>query len=208
MQTTSFENQPVNFYEEPEEVFSMNPKKFMLWLFVVSITMIFASLTSAYIYKQSDKDAWITFDLPEVLLYSTIVIVVSSVFMQLSYYFAKKDEIGRLKINLLITAILGIAFLAMQWQGWAKLVEMGIFVGGVDRMGNPVSPAGSFVYVLMGLHAFHLITGLIFLLNVTWNAFRFRIHKKALLKIELCNIYWHFLGGLWVYLYLFMSLNR
>ncbi len=208
MQTTSFENQPVNFYEEPEEVFSMNPKKFMLWLFVVSITMIFASLTSAYIYKQSDKDAWITFDLPEVLLYSTIVIVVSSVFMQLSYYFAKQDEIGRLKINLLITAILGIAFLAMQWQGWAKLVEMGIFVGGVDRMGNPVSPAGSFVYVLMGLHAFHLITGLIFLLNVTWNAFRFRIHKKALLKIELCNIYWHFLGGLWVYLYLFMSLNR
>ncbi|PKQ68639.1 cytochrome c oxidase subunit 3 [Raineya orbicola] len=208
MQTTSFENQPVNFYEEPEEVFSMNPKKFMLWLFVVSITMIFASLTSAYIYKQSDKDAWITFDLPEVLLYSTIVIVLSSIFMQLSYHFAKKDEIGKLKINLFITAILGVTFLVMQWEGWVKLVQMGIFVGGVDRMGNPVSPAGSFVYVLMGLHAFHLITGLIFLLSVTWSAFRFKVHKKAMLKIELCNIYWHFLGGLWVYLYLFMSLNR
>ncbi|MDW8295821.1 MAG: cytochrome c oxidase subunit 3 [Raineya sp.] len=208
MQTTSYENQPINFYEEPEEVFSMNPKKFMLWLFVVSITMIFASLTSAYIYKQSDKDSWITFDLPEVLLYSTIVIVVSSVFMQLSYFFAKKDELGKLKINLLITAILGVAFLVLQWEGWVKLVEMGIFVGGVDRMGNPVSPAGSFVYVLMGLHAFHLITGLIFLLIVTWNAFRYKVHRKAMLQIELCNIYWHFLGGLWVYLYLFMSLNR
>lgn len=208
MQRISFENQITNFYEEPEEVFSMNPKKFMMWLFVVSITMIFASLTSAYIYKQSDPDAWITFDLPDILLYSTIVIITSSVFMQLSFWSAKKDEIQKLQLSLVITAILGISFLVMQWKGWEKLIEMGIYFGGVDKMGKPVSPAGSFVYVLMGLHAFHLITGLIFLLVVTWNAFRLQVHKKAMLQIELCNIYWHFLGGLWVYLYLFMLLNR
>ncbi|GAB4130221.1 MAG: hypothetical protein OHK0045_20230 [Raineya sp.] len=201
------ENQTLNFYEEPEQVFSMNPKKFMMWLFIVSITMIFASMTSAYIFKQADV-RWLTFDLPEVLGYSTAVIVISSVFMQAAYFFSKKDEIAKIKVFLLFTLLLGIVFLMMQWEGWVKLVEMGIYVGGVDKTGQPVNVAGSFVYVLMGLHAFHLITGIVFLALVTWSAFRYQVHSKSLVRIEMCTIYWHFLGGLWVYLYFFLVLNR
>jgi cytochrome c oxidase subunit 3 len=197
----------LNFYEEPEQVFSMNPKKFMMWLFIVSIAMIFASLTSAYIFKQSDT-RWFTFDLPEVLGYSSIIIAISSVSMQWAFISAKKDALNHLKLGILITAVLGIAFLAMQWQGWVKLVEMGIYVGGVDKTGQPVNVSGSFVYVLMGVHAFHLITGLIFLLLVLVAAFRYQIHSKALVRIEMCTVYWHFLGGLWLYLYFFLVLNR
>jgi cytochrome c oxidase subunit 3 len=197
----------LNFYEEPEQVFSMNPKKFMMWLFIVSIAMIFASLTSAYIFKQSDT-RWFTFDLPEVLGYSSIIIAISSVSMQWAFISAKKDALNHLKLGILITAVLGIAFLAMQWQGWVKLVEMGIYVGGVDKTGQPVNVSGSFVYVLMGVHAFHLITGLIFLLLVLVATFRYQIHSKALVRIEMCTVYWHFLGGLWLYLYFFLVLNR
>lgn len=201
------ENQALNFYEEPEQVFSMNPKKFMMWLFIVSITMIFASMTSAYIFKQADA-RWLTFDLPEVLAYSSVIIAISSIFMQASYFFAKKDELGKTKISLLITLVLGIVFLLMQWEGWAKLVEMGIYVGGVDKTGQPVNVAGSFVYVLTGLHAFHLITGIVFLAVLTWATFRYQVHSKSTTQIEMCVIYWHFLGGLWIYLYFFLVLNR
>lgn len=201
------ENQALNFYEEPEQVFAMNPKKFMMWLFIVSITMIFASMTSAYIFKQADA-RWLTFDLPEVLGYSSVIIAISSVFMQASYFFAKKDELGKTKISLLITLVLGIAFLLMQWEGWAKLIEMGIYIGGVDKTGQPVNVAGSFVYVLMGLHAFHLITGIVFLAVLTWATFRYKVHSKSTTRMEMCVIYWHFLGGLWIYLYFFLLLNR
>jgi len=203
----SFEERTLNFYEEPEQVFSMNPKKFMMWLFIVSITMIFASLTSAYIFKQADV-RWLTFDLPEVLGYSSVIIAISSVFMQASYFFVKKDEIGKALISLLATLVLGFAFLIMQWKGWEKLVEMGIYVGGVDRTGQPVNVAGSFVYVLMGVHAFHLITGIVFLMIVTWATFRYQAHSKSMTRMEMCAIYWHFLGGLWIYLYFFLLLNR
>jgi cytochrome c oxidase subunit 3 len=203
----SFEEQNLNFYEEPEQVFSMNPKKFMMWLFIVSITMIFASLTSAYIFKQADV-RWLTFDLPEVLGYSSVIIAISSVFMQASYFFVKKNEIGKALISLLATLVLGFAFLIMQWKGWEKLVEMGIYVGGVDRTGQPVNVAGSFVYVLMGVHAFHLITGIVFLMIVTWATFRYQVHSKSMTRMEMCAIYWHFLGALWIYLYFFLLLNR
>lgn len=203
----NLENKALDFYEEPEEVFAMNPKKFMMWLFIVSITMIFASMTSAYIFKQADA-RWLTFDLPEVLGYSSVIIALSSVFMQAAYFFAKKNDILKIKISLFITLLLGIAFLVMQWKGWVKLVEMGIYVGGVDKTGQPVNVAGSFVYVLMGLHAFHLITGIIFLALVTWATFRYQVHSKSLVRIEMCTIYWHFLGGLWIYLYFFLVLNR
>lgn len=199
--------QPINFYEEPEQVFAMNPKKFMMWLFIVSITMIFASMTSAYIFKQADV-RWLTFDLPEVLGYSSVVIAISSVFMQAAYFFVKKDDLVKTKISLLITFVLGIAFLVMQWEGWVKLVEMGIYVGGVDKTGQPVNVAGSFVYVLMGLHAFHLITGIVFLMILIGATFRYRVHSKSTTQIEMCVIYWHFLGGLWIYLYFFLVLNR
>jgi len=179
----------------------------MMWLFIVSIAMIFASLTSAYIFKQSDT-RWLTFDLPEILGYSSLSIALSSISMQLAYYFAKKNDITKLKTNLFITVVLGVVFLVMQWEGWVKLVEMGIYVGGVDKTGEAVNVAGSFVYVLMGVHAFHLITGLLFLIFVTFAAFRYQIHSKSMVRMEMCTVYWHFLGGLWIYLYFFLVLNR
>ncbi|MDX1905214.1 MAG: cytochrome oxidase subunit III [Thermonemataceae bacterium] len=196
-----------SFYEEPEQVFSMNPKKFMMWLFIVSITMIFASLTSAYIFKQSDT-RWLTFDLPDVLGYSSLIIVLSSVFMQAGFFYAKKNDIAKLKLTLTFTLVLGIIFLLLQWEGWVKLVQMGVFFGGVDKTGQPVNVSGSFVYVLMGVHAFHLITGLIFLVLVVVAAFRYQVHSKSMVRMEMATIYWHFLGGLWIYLYFFMLLNR
>ncbi|MDB5263316.1 MAG: cytochrome oxidase subunit [Adhaeribacter sp.] len=180
----------------------VHPLKFVLWLMIISIIMMFAAFTSAYIVRKEEGN-WLDFDLPDSLLINTGLLVLSSVFMQMAYFSARKDNIKQLKAYLVLTLVLGTAFLIGQWEAWGTLVDRKIFFGGVDA-----NPSGSFLYVLTGVHGFHLITGLIFILIVLISSFQFKIHSKKLLRIELCTIYWHFLGGLWVYLYLFLTLNH
>ncbi len=175
----------------------VNPKKFTLWLFIVSIVMIFISMTSAYIVKRSDGE-WLIFDLPEALLYTTFVIIASSVAMHWAYLSAKNDSISNLKVGLILTLGLSLVFLAGQYYGWTQLVDRDVYFVG--------NAAGSFVYVLTGLHAFHLISGIIFLIIVLISAWKYKVHSRSMLQIEMCTTYWHFLGGLWVYLYLFLSM--
>jgi cytochrome c oxidase subunit III len=180
----------------------VHPLKFALWLIIISIIMMFAAFTSAYIVRKEEGN-WLQFDLPDNLLINTGILVLSSLFMQLAYFAARKDNIKQLKVLLVVTFALGTAFLLGQWEAWGDLVNRKIFFGGSDA-----NPSGSFLYVLTGVHGFHLITGLIFVLIVLISSFQFKVHSKNLLRIELCTIYWHFLGGLWVYLYLFLTLNH
>ena len=180
----------------------INPLKFTLWLIIISIIMMFAAFTSAYIVRKEEGN-WLEFSLPNNLLINTLILIVSSVCMQLAYTAARKDNLNQLKVFLAGTLVLGIAFLVGQWQAWSNLVNNRVFFGGVDA-----NPSGSFLYVLTGVHGFHLVTGLIFVLIVLVSSFQFKVHSKNLLRIELCTIYWHFLGGLWVYLYLFLFLNH
>lgn len=187
--------------QEPERPLSMNPKKFALWLFIVSILMLFAALTSAYIVRRADGN-WLQFDLPFVLWINTFVIVLSSCTMQWAYLCAKRNELAKLKLAILITTGLGFAFLAGQFFAWEKLVEMNVFFGGSSS-----NPAGSFLYVLTGLHGFHLISGIVYLLIVLSSSFHYKIHSKNLVQIEMCTTYWHFLDFLWIYLFVFLIIN-
>jgi len=185
--------------EEPKPTLAMQPKKFAMWLFIVSIVMLFAALTSAYIVKQSDGN-WLSFDLPSAFILSTIIIVISSLTMHLAYLAAKKDELGKVKMMLLSTVVLGALFLFTQYYSWSQLVENNVYF-----VSNYAS--GSFIYVFTGLHGVHLVSGLIFLLITFGSSVRLNVHSKKLLQIEMCMTYWHFLGGLWLYLYLFLLFN-
>jgi len=177
----------------------VHPLKFTLWLLIMSIVMMFAAFTSAYIVRREEGN-WLEFNLPAGLLINTLIIVLSSVTMQWAYYSAKKDNLNSLRIALMVTFILSLSFLIGQWNVWGELVVNKIFFGGPTA-----NPSGSFVYVLTGVHGFHLITGLIFLVIVLISAFLYRVHAKNLLRIELCTTYWHFLSALWVYLYVFLA---
>ncbi|MDQ3290652.1 MAG: cytochrome c oxidase subunit 3 [Bacteroidota bacterium] len=177
----------------------IHPLKFTLWVLIMSIIMMFAAFTSAYIVRR-DEGNWLEFDLPNGLITNSIIIIVSSLTMQWAYYAAKKDNLNSLKISLLATLGLGLAFLLGQWNVWGELVNNKIFFGGPTS-----NPSGSFLYVLTGVHGFHLITGLIFLLILIGAAFRYNVHSKNMLRIELCTTYWHFLSVLWVYLYVFLA---
>jgi cytochrome c oxidase subunit 3 len=182
-----------------EQPISMHPKKFALWLFLVTVVMIFAALTSAYIVRQAEGN-WLEYDLPRIFWVTSGIVVLSSIAMQFAYFSAKKDNFLGLRVGMVSTVLLGIAFLVGQWYSWVALVDQEVFFVG--------NPAGSFLYVFTGLHALHLISGVIFLIIVLISTFRDKVHSKALNTLEMSATYWHFLGGLWLYLFLFLLLNH
>jgi cytochrome c oxidase subunit 3 len=189
--------------EEARKPLGMHPKKFALWLFMVSVIMIFGALTSAYIVRQAAGN-WLDFELASIFWVNTAVILLSSVTMHWAYISAKRDNIEMAKVAITITALLGSAFLIGQFLAWSQLVSNGIYL--VGREGSGVS--GSFLYVISGLHGIHVISGVIFLIVVLVSIFKFKIHSKNLAQIEMCATYWHFLDALWLYLFVFLLLNR
>lgn len=145
--------------------------------------MLVAAFTSAYLVRRAEGN-WTEFEIPSIFYYSTGVLVLSSVFMHLGFKSAEKDNFGNLKIFISLTFVSGILFLIMQYIGWTELQSLGIYFKG--------NPAESFYYVLTGVHAFHLITGLFVLFFSFMEAFKMNIHSKNLIRIEVCATYWHF----------------
>jgi cytochrome c oxidase subunit 3 len=161
--------------------------------------MMFAAFTSAYLVKMSDGN-WPESELPAIMWVNTLVLLISSGTMHWSLVSARKDNMAQLRTGLWLTFGLGIAFLIGQYISWTDLVA-----GGVFFVGNA---AGSFIYVLTGMHGVHLISGLVLLIFVLVAAYRFRIHSRKMTTMEMCTTYWHFLGGLWLYLFIFLLLNH
>ncbi|WP_149240907.1 cytochrome c oxidase subunit 3 [Dyadobacter sp. 32] len=187
--------QHIKVAKQPAQTLAMDPMKFILWLFLVSIIMLFASQTSAYLVRRAEGN-WLEFEMPRIFWYSTAVLLVSSISMQWAYFAAKKDQFKQLKIAISITFALGLAFLWMQFEGWRNLVDMNVYFVG--------NPSGSFFYVFTGLHGFHIISGLIVLLFALRAVFRLKVHAKSLRQIQICSTYWHFLDLLWLYLFVFL----
>jgi cytochrome c oxidase subunit 3 len=189
----------IKIIEEAKRPLAMNPKKFAMWLFIVSVLMIFGALTSAYIVRQGEGN-WLIFELPQLFWVNTGVILISSMTMHFAYMAAKRDRLELVKMTMVITTILGLTFLVGQYLAWGDLVDQKIYLVG--------NPSGSFVYILSGLHGLHIVGGVVFLLIVLNSTFKYRVHSKSLNQIEMCVTYWHFLGGLWLYLFVFLLLTR
>ncbi|RYU97509.1 cytochrome oxidase subunit III [Emticicia agri] len=191
---------PINkLTEEPKQVLSVNKWKFMVWLFIITIIMLFASQTSAYLVRRAEGN-WVEFDIPQIFWFSTLVLLVSSVSMHFSLQAAKKNNQALLKTAVAITFIFGMTFLVMQYLGWQNLQQQGVFLKG--------NPSGSFFYVFTGLHMAHLLIGLGILVATFIMAFRMKINSKNTLLVEVCATAWHFLDLLWVYLFVFLLYFR
>lgn len=192
----------IRIVEEPEKQLSMHPKKFALWLFIVSVVMLFGAWTSAYIVKRGEP-GWSSFALPGQFAINTAIIILSSASMIWAHRSVKRDELKVAKLALWVTMALGIAFLAGQWQAWSKMVAMNYYFTG---MGSNTS--STFIYLLTGAHGLHIISGLIVLAVTLNSVYRYKIHSKNMTPIQMCSTYWHFLGVLWLYLFVFLSLYR
>ena len=182
-----------------------HPYKVILYLAMASMLMFFAITTSALLVKKGDIVSWQQFKLPTIFFYSTAILLISSAFMHYSTYLYKQTKFELSKIFITLSIVSSILFIYVQYLGFNKLTEIGMHLSG--------NSSGSFVWVLVGAHAFHIIGGLFFSLFIL---FKFSIGKnkqkntlnpKRLLSLELLTIYWHFIDFIWIYLFIFFYFN-
>ena len=178
----------------------IHPHKFVLWIAMGSIIMMFAGLTSAYIVR-SNQDNWLRFPLPNIFWYSTVVILFSSVVMHLSVKAFRAREMKRYRRLITITAFLGVLFVTLQFTGFMYLNNHG-----VQLLGHDSNPSASFIAVIIGLHVLHVLGGVIALLLIFFRAYSLRSKNYSSVSIEVASTYWHFVDALWVYLFIFFHL--
>jgi cytochrome c oxidase subunit 3 len=172
----------------------IHPHKFTLWVALGSIIMMFAGLTSAYVVKR-EQPGWTTFSIPKAFWYSTAVILVSSLTIQMALKAFKDREMLRYRNLLTATAILGILFVLLQWAGFRQIWNTGITFKG--------SGGGQFLYIIAGLHAVHVLGGILALLVMFVKAFASKVRSYNSVPVELMSTYWHFVDLLWIYLLIF-----
>ena len=173
--------------------------KLLLLFAMISIFMMFAGLTSAYLVSSSRKD-WIhTMIMPSAFTISTIVIILSSITIHLAKKAIQKDNRKKTTLFLLTTLALGLTFVFLQFKGFSQVVEMGYFFTGSES-----TVTSSFLYVLTILHSVHLAAGLFSLFIIIYNHFKQKYNSTQSTGIELGAMFWHFLDILWVYLFLFL----
>jgi cytochrome c oxidase subunit 3 len=196
----------------PLDVKVSKAKKMMLWFGMISITMTFAGLTSAFIVSSSRPDWLDSFVLPNWFTISTVSIVFSSIFFQLAksrldkYVRVSLPEniniyIERNNVNILLvlTILTAIVFVVSQFLGFNEIISQGYYFTGPES-----SVTTSYVYILVFLHLAHLFAGII-VITVVISKFNKQKYEKNKLGFELALIFWHFLGALWIYLFFFIK---
>ncbi len=179
-----------------------HPHKFTMWVAIASICMMFAGLTSAYIVKKS-QDNVIKVLLPNIFWWSTVIILLSSVTIHIAVKSIKAREMQRYRLMLGITALLGVVFALMQYKGFAI---MGL--NGVLFTGKNSNPGASFLMVIIGLHALHVLGGVIALIGMYLKIFLAKSKSYNVVPVEVVATYWHFVDILWLYLLLFLIFMR
>ena len=173
--------------------------KFTLWVALRSIIMMFAGLTSAYVVKR-DQPGWTTFFIPRAFWYSTPAIVISSLTIQMALKAFKDREMLRYRNLMTLTAVLGMLFILLQWIGFRTIWASGINFHG--------SGGGQFLYVIAGLHAVHVLGGIIPLLIMVGKSYASKIRSYNSVPVEIMSTYWHFVDLLWLYLLIFFALIK
>ena len=175
----------------------------MLWVSMISMTMLFAGLTSAYVVSRNRID-WVSFDLPDSFIISTILIVLSSFTMILSKWFIKKDQRQLTTFFLVATLLLGVGFGYFQYKGiFIDLSNAGLFFAGEQS-----TVKASFIIGIAFAHLAHILAGIIVLLVVLYNHSMKKYSSSNYLGLELGAIFWHFVDILWIYLFLFFYFIR
>lgn len=192
MTTISMDN--ISYKEELKRKTS----KPLLWFAIVSIVMFFTGLTSAVVVSQGGG-GFIAIKLPFAFTVSTVIIVLSSVVFHFGLLAIKKGNLGIAKISVLATLILGMLFVFTQFLGWNSLFESGVYA-----VGSESTQESSYLYLLTALHVAHLIGGLISLIIVLVKTVKEKYSLDNYLGVQISITYWHFLGGLWVYLFFFL----
>lgn len=175
----------------------IHPHKFTLWIAMASIIMMFAGLTSAYIVKSSAPN-WEEIDTPPLFVFSTAVLIASSLAVQLALRAFKQRNMSRYRLLISITAVLGVAFVVLQYFGFRWMWAHGVTFKGAGQ--------GQFLYVIAGLHVLHVVGGIVALTIMAVQAYLGNRRNYNSVPVEVTATYWHFVDALWLYLLVFFVL--
>jgi cytochrome c oxidase subunit 3 len=180
-----------------------------MWVTLSGILMLFTALTSAYIVRAGLSDDWRPLVMPRLLWLSTALILASSVSLEIGRRCLKRGKDQAYSRWLLLTVVLGVSFLGAQLLAWRELVAQGVYIA--------TNPHSSFFYLLTGTHGVHLLVGILALDYLLLRARRRGSSssdsqgeslRKQQTAADVVALYWHFMGGLWVYLFLLLFLWR
>lgn len=178
-------------------------KKMMLWFGIISMAMMFAGLTSAYVVSTKRPDWLDDLQLPTAFFWSTAVILLSSFTFHMAIRAVKQNNRSLATTGLVSTLLLSFGFIALQFVSFNELLETGYFF-----TGSASSVTTSFLYLIIGSHLVHLLGGIIVLFVIIYNHFKQKYYAGQTLGLELGATYWHFVDGLWIYLFLFLYFFR
>jgi len=179
------------------EVYSPPPSSSAIWVGIAAITMSFAAFTSALIVRQGSSTDWRHITLPSMLYLSTPLLLISSVTLEVArrrvatFMGGLRSQVVSPERWLYVTLSLGLLFVVAQYAAWLQLRSKGLYLA--------TNPNSSFFYVFTAVHVLHVLGGLGGLVRV--------IHKlsKSVLRrstLDATSYYWHFMGVLWLYLFL------
>ncbi|WP_333696668.1 cytochrome c oxidase subunit 3 [Flavobacterium sp.] len=172
--------------------------KLLLWFGMISMVMMFAGLTSAFVVSTSRKDWLKDFEMPQAFVLSTVVLIFSSFTFHFALTSIRKDNRKATTLALLGTLLLGALFVILQFLGFNQIIEAGYFFTGSES-----NITTSFLYIIVVLHMAHLFGGVLALLILIYNHFKQKYNSTQTLGIELGAMFWHFLDFLWILLFLF-----
>ncbi len=171
------------------------PSRTAIWVVLAAIAMTFAAFTSALIVRQESSLDWRHLTLPRVLYLNTLVLLASSVTLEISRRRIAVFMGGPRTFDLnpsrwlSVTLFLGLVFVAGQYAAWLQLRSEGLYLA--------TNPSSSFFYLLTAVHALHVLGGLGGLTYVLRKLHRVVLRRSTL---DTFSYYWHFMGILWVYL--------
>jgi cytochrome c oxidase subunit III len=166
---------------------------------MVSILMFFMALASAYLVQRTTSSRWAPVHLPAILWVNTIILLASSATMERARKRLAQADISGFRSLWLITTVLGLTFLAGQLVVWRQLVVQGIYVA--------TNQGSSFFYIFTAVHGVHLLGGICALIYVYRRNFE-SAKISISLAAEVSSYYWHFMDGLWLFLFALLYLGK
>jgi cytochrome c oxidase subunit 3 len=177
--------------------FPVSKAQIGLWVFLTAVIMLFAGLTSAYIVLRGAPD-WQNINVPALLWGDTVVLLASSISIEFARRAIRRNQIPVMNQWLVVSGILGFVFLVGQVVAWRQLVNAGVYLQSTLH--------SSFLFVLTGVHGVHLLGGIVALMVVLGKARIGYLTQTDHEPLKLCATYWHFMDGLWIYLFVLLIL--